>query len=602
MRGELPSEFYREAFQHAVDALVAVDGDERVIVANMAAAKLLRITIEDAVGTRLRELWNPREREIAVTTRCALPDVRIVTLFDAAERRRGEVSSRRYELLREYTYDVILFIARDGRIVEASRSAETTYGYSRDELLALNIRDLRHESRRAELDAQFDQAFTKGTFFETVHRRRDGTPFPVEVGSRVAHIGEEDVLLSVIRDVTERRELQARLLEAARLSAFGMMAAGIAHEINNPLAYVLANAEVLARTIPELAARVDALLPLEGIGKALGECDAMLRVAMEGIERVRSIVRDLKTFSRSDPPKGVLVDLHQVLDSALNVAQGELRHRARIVRDYGDPPPVRASTSKLGQVFLNLVVNGAQAIPQSRRDGGEVRITTRTATNGWAVVEVADDGVGIPPDARARLFQAFHTTKAGEGTGLGLYISRSIVEAHGGTIEVDSEPGLGTTVRVMLPPYDPTLRVTTVHGRPAVQPSKRSRVLVVDDEPEVGIAFRALLAPTHDVAVATTVEETLALLARDAGFDAILCDVMLTDGTGMDLHARIAERHPSLRDRVILMTGGVVDGATRERAIRSGLACLDKPLTRDELVTALVALTDGTPPTREQMN
>lgn len=271
----------------------------------------------------------------------------------------------------------------------------------------------------------------------------------------------DDVLLSVIRDVTERRALQAKLLEADRLSTFGLIAAGIAHEVNNPLAYALTNHELIAKELPRLAAMARRAEAAEGqtaeVIEGLDRCSAMLSVAMEGLERVRSIVRDLNTFSRADPVAEVLVDLHHVLDSAINVAQSELRHRARIVRSYGEIAPVRGSTSRLGQVFLNLVVNGAQAIPQERRGEGVVTITTSTTPDGWACVAVSDNGVGMSGDAQQRLFVPFHTTKPGEGTGLGLYITKSIVESHGGTISVESDAGLGTTVFVRLPPYEPTL-------------------------------------------------------------------------------------------------------------------------------------------------
>ncbi len=210
------------------------------------------------------------------------------------------------------------------------------------------------------------------------------------------------------------------------------------------------NHEVLARQLPLLSADAHAAAAGHGknadVAEGLAQCEAMLHVAMGGLERVRSMVRDLKTFSRIDPEEGFLVDVHQVLDSALNVAQSELRHRALIERHYGDVPPVRGSNSRLGQVFLNLVING-----------GTVRITTSSAPDGWASIEIADDGVGMSPDARARLFEPFRTTKPGEGTGLGLYITRTIVEAHGGVIEVESTEGLETAVRVKLPPYEPTL-------------------------------------------------------------------------------------------------------------------------------------------------
>jgi PAS domain S-box-containing protein len=492
---EIPASFYLAAFEHAVHAIVAVDDQRRVVTANGAAADLFGAPLDELIGRpatdfilseydgQTERLWqillsggtfredvrvvtfDGQERQIRIAGKGNIePGLHLAILGDVTRSKENELSSRRYELLREQTHDVLLFIARDGSIVEANRAAELTYGYTRAELLALGIRELRQD--KTDFEAQFRRAFERGIVFETIHRRKDGTPFPVEVSSRPAKVGRDDVLLSVIRDITERRALHAKLLEADRLSTFGMMAAGLAHEINNPLAYVLANHEVLTRVLPQLEAEAHAAAEGHGstaeVAEGLAQCRAMLGVAKEGLERVRAIVRDLKTFSRNEPEEGVLVDLHRVIDSALNVAQGELRHRGTLVRSYGDIPPVRGSTSRLGQVFLNLVINSAQAIPQERRGEGVVRITTSTTAEGWACVTITDDGIGMTPEEQHRLFEPFHTTKPNEGTGLGLYITRTIVEAHGGTIEVESLEGVGTTVHVKLPPYEPTLATKPV--------------------------------------------------------------------------------------------------------------------------------------------
>ncbi|CAN5757765.1 hypothetical protein BH11MYX4_BH11MYX4_11800 [soil metagenome] len=488
---DIPLEFYQAAFEHSTHAIVGVDDQGRILVANEAAAALFRVPREELIGRiatdfRLAEhddeserLWRilqsggtfredvhivttaGQERAVRVSGKGNIePDLHLAILGDVTRRKEHELSSRRYELLREHASEILLFIdSKDGRILEANRAAGAAYGYSREELLGMSVRELRQDA--AGIEAQFRKATQGSILFEAVHRRKDGSYFPVEVSSRPTQIGGGEVLLSVIRDITERRALQAKLLEADRLSTFGMMAAGLAHEINNPLAYVLANHEVLARELPRLSAEAHAAAAGHGssadVAEGLAQCAAMLEVAMEGLERVRSIVRDRKTFSRIDPEEGVMVDLHQVIDAALNIAQSELRHRARLERHYGDLAPVRGSTSRLGQVFLNLVVNGAQAIPADRRGGGLVRVTTKTAPDGWACIEITDDGVGIAPALQPRLFEPFHTTKPGEGTGLGLYITRTIVESHGGTIEVESAEGVGTTVRVKLPPYERTL-------------------------------------------------------------------------------------------------------------------------------------------------
>jgi PAS domain S-box-containing protein len=485
---EIPPDFYRAAFEHGLHAVLAIDDDRRIVAANEAAAVLFGTPVESLIGRSgdefslseqvdlVERLWgillsggtfreeveiltaDGKRRRIRVAGKGNIePGLHLAILGDVTRSKEHELTSRRYELLRERAHDVILFLGKDGHIVEANHAAEEAYGYTRDELLKLNVRDLRYDA--SDVEKQFRIALKQGVVFETVHKRKDGSSFPVEVASKPSKVGE-DVLLSVIRDITERRAIHAKLLEADRLTTFGMVAAGLAHEINNPLAYVLTNHEVIARELPRLAAKArhcDDGDDLQEVAEGLTRCESMLSVAMEGLERVRSIVRDLKTFSHADPPQEVLVDVHRVLDSAINVAQSELRQRARIERSYGEVAPVRGSTSRLGQVFLNLVVNGAQAIPEDREGGGVVRITTSTASDGWACIAVSDDGAGMSAETRRHLFEPFYTTKPGQGTGLGLYITRSIVVEHGGTIEVESTEGAGTTVYVKLPPYEPSL-------------------------------------------------------------------------------------------------------------------------------------------------
>ncbi len=623
MPAPMPPEFYRAAFEHAADAVVAVSDDRTILAANDAAVALFETPHEKLVGRSSNDLYGPTDdtedamwralrdgrtvrgevrvapkngpfRDIEVTTKGhVVPGVHIAILRDVTDKNERELTSRRYELLREHTEDVLLFIARDGRIVEANRAAETTYGYSRTELLQKTLRDLRHESTLPDLAERFAQAFEEGVRFETVHRRKDGAPFPVEVASRVATVGGQDLLLSVIRDVTERRELHAKLLEADRVWTFGMMAAGIAHEINNPLAYALGNAEVLARTLPTLSVVAKATEKGEGsaadlqeLVRGLARCEAMLGVATEGLERVRAIVRDLKMFSRSDPEEGVLVDLHQVLDAALNVAHGELRHRATITRAYGEPPPVRGSTSRLGQVFLNLLVNGAQAIPRDRKTGGHLTVETSSTDAGWAKVVISDDGIGIPKTSQSRLFQAFQTTKSGEGTGLGLYISRTIVEAHGGRISIESREGHGTRVSVLFPPYAASRHPPSAPASSGSR-AERRRVLVVDDEGAIGTSIRALLEPHHDVELETSASGAAARLERDAHFDVVLCDVMMPGASGLDLLDLVASLHPELVPRFVLMSGGILDESLRERASKSRAPCLEKPMSAAELLEAI---------------
>ncbi len=245
--------------------------------------------------------------------------------------------------------------------------------------------------------------------------------------------------------LAELHSMQAQLMQSDRLASVGMLAAGVAHEINNPLSYLVAALEVLA----EETRTLEALLPagrLRDVKEALAE-------AREGAARVKHVVRDLKTFSRGDEERRGRVDPRQVIESSLDMAFNEIKYRARVVKEYGPCPLVLANEARLGQVVLNLVVNAAHAIAEGHVDENEIRVATRTDERGRAVLEVRDTGSGIARELLGRIFDPFFTTKpTGLGTGLGLAICRNIVTALGGEILVESEVGAGSTFTLRLPP------------------------------------------------------------------------------------------------------------------------------------------------------
>ncbi|WP_437782488.1 ATP-binding protein [Sorangium sp. So ce1097] len=247
-------------------------------------------------------------------------------------------------------------------------------------------------------------------------------------------------MLGAVSDVTERRQMEARLLLADRMASLGTLAAGVAHEINNPLAYMVANVDFARKELRARgAARVDALV------SALDE-------AAEGGARVRHIVSGLKTFSRADDGALGPVDVDRVVQLVLRMAQQQIRSKARLVLDLGPVPPVHANEAQLGQVILNLLVNAAQALPDGNEAENEIRISTAAAPPDRVRIEVRDTGPGIAPELRSRIFDPFFTTKPiGEGTGLGLAICHGIVASFGGEIGVESEVGRGACFRVLLP-------------------------------------------------------------------------------------------------------------------------------------------------------
>jgi signal transduction histidine kinase len=409
--------------------------------------------------------------------------------------------------------------------------------------------------------------------------------------TRLPSAVEREVREAVVR--IEQTRIRERLMISERMASAGMLAAGVAHEINNPLAIAALNldmnSEALARAIEranEMKARGSGAAAI--LGQELLDLDAPLQDAREALKRIRDIVRDVKLFSRQDDEMVTTVDLRRVVDSSARMAWNEIRHRARLVKQYGDVPLVRANESRLGQVLLNLLVNAAQAMPESQASRNEIRVTTRTAEDGQAIVEVSDTGSGIPKENLERIFDAFFTTKPlGVGTGLGLAICRGIVVDLGGHIEVESEVGKGTLFRLVLPAGCES--ATVVKAARADPVGIRSRVLVVDDEVALGRALSRKLSARHDVTVLTGGAEAVACLASGARFDVILLDVMMPDMSGMRVHQEFQVIAPDQAARIIFLTGGAFSASAREFLDRVPNPRLEKPVE----TTTLLALIDG---------
>jgi signal transduction histidine kinase len=258
-------------------------------------------------------------------------------------------------------------------------------------------------------------------------------------------------VLREVREATLRREslrLQEQLLISERMASVGMLAAGVAHELNNPLTVVTAN---LAFACQQLALlQSESVLQCESV--QLAEIGRFLREAVDAAERMRLIVRDLKIFSRLNEEVHSSIDLREVLDTALRLAKNEIRHRVRLVKHYGEISLIEGNELRLGQALLNVIVNALQSIPEGQPEPSEVRVVTRQAGPDHVIVEVSDTGSGIPPEHLSRIFDPFFSTKPiGEGTGLGLAITHRIITGLGGTIEVESSVGNGTLVRMTLP-------------------------------------------------------------------------------------------------------------------------------------------------------
>jgi PAS domain S-box-containing protein len=496
-------------------------------------------------------------------------------------------------LLRESPVPTCILTREGNAFVEVNDACVRLFGYSREEMLWRTARDLNlwetpmeHERLAALFRAR---DVVRGV--ESRMRTKSGELRHVLVFVGIADYAGTPHIVCMFPDITERKQMQARLLLADRMASVGTLAAGVAHEINNPLAYVLANlgyaheemVRLLERGPVEPADGVLPANPLKPVCAALGE-------ALHGADRVRTIVGDLKTFSREAQDPLRAVDVKKVLDSTLNLAAGEIRHRARLVKEYGDVPPVRGNDSRLGQVFLNLLVNAAQAIPcDGEADHHEIRVTTRLAAPGRVAVEVSDTGAGIAPELLGRIFDPFFTTKPpGVGTGLGLSICHNLITAMGGELHVHSDLGRGSTFQVLLPTATTPLEHPLPEPRPATPTEgPRGRVLVIDDEPMLCSAVERILRPHHDVVLTTLAAEMLPRLEAGERFDLILCDLMMPRMTGMDFHAALHRLRPDLTGRVIFLTGGAFTPQAKDFLERVPNRRVEKPFN----ARALLAVT-----------
>jgi two-component system, cell cycle sensor histidine kinase and response regulator CckA len=404
---------------------------------------------------------------------------------------------------------------------------------------------------------------------------------------------EYDTLLETLDRLLvriEHRDLQARLAQTDRLTSLGTLAAGVAHEINNPLAYVLLNVGYALEELPKII-RPDADARADEVRSALDH-------ARRGAERIRDIVRGLKTFSRPENEKIGPLDVIGVVESTLAMIANEIRHRATLVKDYAEVPEVLANEARLGQVLLNLLMNALQAMPEGRTDGNEVRVVVKSGGPDRVLIEVRDNGVGIPEQVRGRIFEPFFTTKpVGIGTGLGLAICHGIVASLGGNLEVESEQGAGSVFRVELPAAPRSMQQPAPVRAPATSAragapepnAHRRRILVVDDEPVVCFSLERLLSSEGEVVALTSPKQALKRLEAGERFDVILCDVMMPEMDAMSLHERLSEVDPQQADRMAFITGGAFSMRARDFLEKVPNPRLSKPFD----VEALLGLVRG---------
>jgi two-component system cell cycle sensor histidine kinase/response regulator CckA len=489
-----------------------------------------------------------------------------------------------FKLIDEATDAIVLH--RQQTIVYANPRALQLFGYaSLPEVVGRSLFDFVSSAYRAIVADRVFQTYFRGQTTSEIEERllqKNGQEIPAEVIAIPFHLGGEAATLVHIRDITERKKLEVWLRAEDRLASVGLMAAGIAHEVNNPLTYALCNVDLLR-------ARIGAMPP----SAATSELNEMLDHVREGVERAVQVAREVTMFSRGERDRTTLLDVHRILDSCANLASVHLRGHARLVKHYGAVPSVLGHGERVGQIFLNLLINAAQAIPPGHEAQNTVTVTTSAQESDAVLVEVRDTGTGIPSEHMAHIFEPLFTTKP-EGTGLGLAISRALVVEEGGSLSVESEFGKGSCFRVVLraaPPDETRPDKTRV---PEVRATGK-RILVVEDEPHLAKVLGLVLS-SHVVTLAASGREALDKLRAGERYDLIVTDLSVGDVDGFALFEAIRAEWPGQESRVIFMSGDAFTQRARAffRAIPNPV--IEKPFESRHLLDVVDTLAASLPP------
>jgi PAS domain S-box-containing protein len=610
----LPEAVLRAIVEQASDGFFVTDASMRIEWVNEAASAILGHSVEFMVGKLISDLVEPadlareplRDADLraGVPTRTlrrfrtpagairllevsakSIGDGRMLGIArdvtDRLMRERLEHSEESFRMLIERSPDVVIVHA-DWKIVYLNSAAGRILALDPASTIGTHILDIVHPDdrdvsrRKIETLAQHGSStpFTDVRFL----RGGGGPPIMLSIGGvRVLFEGKPSIV-AVGRDVSDQRRLQLQLAQAERMASLGTLAAGVGHEINNPLAYVLLNLEAITR----LAAKVDPAIAATIVDHAGS--------ASEGAQRIAKIVRDLRAFSRFDDDARIIVDVRRALEVALSTASHELKHRARVVTMLDEEAPVFGSEGRLAQLFLNLLVNAAHAIREGHPSDNEIGVRVRVDGD-KVVVAISDTGVGISEADRPHLFEPFFTTKpTGEGSGLGLAICHGLVTALGGSIAVESTVGKGSTFTVTLPRATSAAPPRSAPTKVTPTPDVRGRLLVIDDEVSICDSIADLLRDKHDVVVMTSAVEARRLLEGDRAWDVVICDVVMPDITGADLHRWLLEQDPALAARMLFITGGREGEAARALSAIEPWRWLQKPFTADALEQSLATM------------
>lgn len=505
--------------------------------------------------------------------------------LDISGQKKAEETLKRYELLSGHSRDVILFMTREGDILEANAAAIKAYGYSHEEMLRLTIKDLRAPNTVNLTSDQMAEADTHGILFESEHRRKDGSTFPVEVSARGASIGGKRTIISIVRDITERLGLQAQLTQAQKMEAIGTLAGGVAHDFNNILTVIMGLGNVIQMAVPE----DDRIRPLAD------------QIVLSS-NRAAELTKSLLAFSRKQRIALEPHEVNSVIVSTAKLLKRLLTEDIALKVDLkADHAVAMLDVSQIDQVLMNLATNARDAMP----NGGLLDIRTDTVQldamfkrnhgfgrpGPYVHISVTDTGVGMDERTMARIFDPFFTTKeVGKGTGLGLASVYGIVKQHGGYITVTSELLGGTTFDVYLPLVETAAQDTTVESH--IVRGGQETILVIEDDPDVrNLIVNILAAQGYATIEAANGDDAIKVFEERKGtIKLLLLDVVMPGKNGRQVFDEIACIEPGIK---AVFTSGYTGDIVIDKGIqKEDVEFLQKPLSMQGLLTKVREVLD----------
>jgi len=513
------------------------------------------------------------------------------TIQDITDRKTGEESLRMSE---ENLRTIIgempcgLLIVDSGRIIFANHEMAKIAGLSsEEELMGRSPFDFVHSDHHAIIQERLDKILKDGSSNPTIRSKitaKDGHLVEVETRSLSIQFDGKRNVLVIMRDITQQNQMERQATLNDKLATVGTLAAGVAHEINNPLTYVLANLTFLQEQFNDIDRHMEMKGSMDDTCKGVfKEMRSELADIAKGGDKIRDIVKGLKAFVRSNDDELEKVDLNQAVESAINMSFHIIKQKARVEKNFAvDLPHLLANSGKLQQVFINLLINAAQSMEGNNPEKNKISIRTGRY-DGIVFVEFKDTGVGIPEKVLPRIFDPFFTTKpTGVGTGLGLSVCNEILNHYGGSIEVQSAVGKGSTFTVKLPrEHGPEEAVNNPALPAEVKPG---RILIVDDEPGNLDVLCKILKKCGLVISALSGLDAMGILEREKGeFEAILSDINMPDMDGMGLYKNVALKFPGLEKRIVFITGGIFSDDIKDFLKSIPNICLEKPFRIEEI-------------------